>query len=41
MHDKKFGSAGRSPLAEPKALERKHQRLKKAVADLELDKLLL
>ena len=38
---KKFGSMGRSQLAELKALEKENQRLKKFVADLELDKLIL
>jgi len=38
---KKFGSMGRSQLAELKALEKENQRLKKVVADLELDKLIL
>lgn len=38
---KKFGSMGRSQLAELKALEKENQRLKKIVADLELDKLIL
>ena len=38
---KKFGSTGRSQLAELKALEKENQRLKKIVADLELDKLIL
>ncbi len=37
----KFGSMGRSQLAELKALEKENQRLKKIVADLELDKLIL
>ena len=32
---------GRSQLAELKALEKENQRLKKIVADLELDKLIL
>ena len=36
---KKFGGIGRSQLAELKALEKENQRLKKIVADLELDKL--
>ena len=38
---RKFGSMGRSHLAELKALEKENQRLKKIVADLELDKLIL
>ena len=38
---KKFGSMGRSQLTELKALEKENQRLKKIVADLELDKLIL
>ena len=38
---KKFGSMGRSQLAELKALDKENQRLKKIVADLELDKLIL
>ena len=38
---KKFGSMGRSQLAELKALEKQNQRLKKIVSDLELDKLIL
>ena len=38
---KKFGSMGRSQLAELKALEKENRRLKKIVADLELDKLIL
>jgi transposase-like protein len=38
---KKFGSMGRSQLVELKALEKENQRLKKIVADLELDKLIL
>ena len=38
---KQFGSMGRSQLAELKALEKENQRLKKIVADLELDKLIL
>ena len=38
---KKFGSMGRTQLAELKALEKENQRLKKIVADLELDKLIL
>jgi putative transposase len=38
---KKFGSMGRSQLSELKTLEKENQRLKKIVADLELDKLIL
>ena len=38
---KKFGSMGRPQLTELKALEKENQRLKKIVADLELDKLIL
>jgi putative transposase len=38
---KKFGSMGRSQLNELKALEKENHRLKKIVADLELDKLIL
>jgi len=38
---KKFGSMGRSKLAEMKALQKENDRLKKIVADLELDKLIL
>jgi len=38
---KKFGGMGRSLLAELKALEKENRRLKKIVADLELDKLIL
>lgn len=38
---KKFGSMGRSQLSELKALEKENQRLKKILADLELDKLIL
>ena len=38
---KKFGGMGRLPLAEMKSLEKENQRLKKLVADLELDKLIL
>lgn len=38
---KKFGGMGRSQLAELKALEKENNRLKKIVADLELDKLIL
>lgn len=38
---KKFGGMARSQLSELKALEKENQRLKKIVADLELDKLIL
>ena len=38
---KKFGGMGRSQLAEKKALEKENARLKRIVADLELDKLIL
>ena len=38
---KKFGGIVRPQLAELKALQRENQRLKKIVADLELDKLIL
>jgi putative transposase len=38
---KKFGGMARSQLLELKALEKENQRLKKVVADLELDKLIL
>jgi len=38
---KKFGGMGRPQLAELKALQRQNQRLKKIVADLELDKVIL
>lgn len=38
---KKFGGMGRSQLAEKKALEKENSRLKRIVADLELDKLIL
>ena len=38
---KKFGSMGRSQLSELKALEKENQRLKKILADCELDKLIL
>jgi len=38
---KKFGGMGRPQLAELKALEKENRRLKKIVADLELDKLIL
>ena len=38
---KKFGGVGRSQLSEMKSLEKENQRLKKTVADLELDRLIL
>ena len=38
---RKFGGMGRSQLSELKALEKENQRLKKIVADLELDKRIL
>ena len=38
---KKFGGMARPHLTEMKALEKENQRLKKIVADLELDKLIL
>jgi putative transposase len=38
---KKFGGMARSQLSEMKALEKENQRLKKIVANLELDKLIL
>ena len=38
---KKFGGMGKSQLAEKKALEKENARLKRIVADLELDKLIL
>jgi putative transposase len=38
---KKFGGMGRSQLSELKSLEKENQCLKKIVADLELDKLIL
>ena len=38
---KKFGSMGRSQLSQLKTLEKENHRLKKIVADLELDKLIL
>ena len=38
---KKFGGMGRSRLSQLKALEKENRRLKKIVADLELDKLIL
>ena len=38
---KRFGGMGKSQLSELKALEKENSRLKKIVADLELDKLIL
>ena len=38
---KKYGGIARSQLREMKGLEKENQRLKKIVADLELDKLIL
>lgn len=38
---KKYGGMARSELSKMKALEKENQRLKKIVADLELDKLIL
>ena len=38
---KKFGGVGRTQLAEKRALEKENARLKRIVADLELDKLIL
>lgn len=38
---KRYGGMGRSQLQELKSLEKENQRLKKIVADLELDKLIL
>jgi len=38
---KKYGGMGRHQLKEMKVLEKENQRLKKIVADLELDKLIL
>jgi len=38
---KKFGGMAKSQLQEKKALEKENERLKKIVADLELDKLIL
>lgn len=38
---KKFGGMGRSQLSELKALQKENGRLKKVVAELELDKLIL
>jgi len=38
---KRFGGMRRPPLAELKALQRENRRLKKTVADRELDKLIL
>ena len=38
---KKFGGLGRPQLSEMKALKKKNERLKKIIADLQLDKLIL
>ena len=38
---KQYGGMGKSQLQEKKALEKENQRLKKIVAELELDKLIL
>ncbi len=38
---KKFGGMAKSQLSELKAVEKENQRLKKIIADLELDKLIL
>ena len=38
---KKFGGMGRSQLSEMKSLQKENDRLKKIVAELELDKLIL
>lgn len=38
---RKFGGMGRSQLSEMRALEKENKRLKKIVAELELDKLIL
>ena len=38
---RRFGSMSRSDLAEKKALEKENQRLKKIIAELELDKSIL
>ena len=38
---KKFGSMGRSQLAQLKSLQKENGRLKKIIAELELDKLIL
>ena len=38
---KRFGGMGRSQLSEMKSLEKENARLKKIVAELELDKLIL
>ena len=38
---KRYGGMGKSPLQELKGLEKENSRLKKIVADLELDKLIL
>lgn len=38
---KKFGGIGRSKLSQMRALEKENQRLKRIVAELKLDKLIL
>ena len=38
---KKFGGMGRSHLTEMRAVQKENERLKKIVAELELDKLIL
>lgn len=38
---KKFGGMGRSQLSEMRALQKENERLKRIVADLQLDKLIL
>ena len=38
---KRYGGMGRAKLSESKALEKENQRLKKILAELELDKLIL
>ena len=38
---KKFGGMGKSQLSEMKSLQKENERLKKIVAELELDKLIL
>lgn len=38
---KRYGGMGRSQLSEMKAMEKENKRLKKIVAELELDKLIL
>ncbi|MDA9251431.1 transposase [Alphaproteobacteria bacterium] len=38
---KKFGGMGRSQLSEMKSLQKENDRLKKILAELELDKLIL